>query len=219
MTTTYFIKENNLATLKEWFEANATEYFDSFTLAEDGSSLALTKNGIDMITFETTGAAGKTVTFKLIGGTTKSITLASTSSTVMYVNRITKTNCGIAIAFSMSGNVKGDNVYYIFISKTNNGYTGVLFFNYTSFNGSDCKYCVFDETSISFDLSSTTGGIKFGVERKELTTLCPLVSGGKSTEYLPNVYLTPSSQYVGTQCKFSLDGAEYLYNGYIALKD
>ena len=27
MTTTYFIKENNLATLKEWFEANATEYF------------------------------------------------------------------------------------------------------------------------------------------------------------------------------------------------
>ena len=189
------------------------------TLAEDGSSFALAKNGIDMITFGTTGVAGKTVTFKLIGGTTKSITLTSTSSTILYVNRITKTNCGIAIAFSVSGNVQGNNVYYIFISKTNNGYTGVLFFNHTSFNISDCKYCVFDETSISFDLSSTTGIMKFGVDKKKLTTLCNLVSGGNSEEYLPNVFITPSSQYVGTECTLKYNGDDYLYNGYIALKD
>lgn len=218
-TTTYFTKDNNLSNLKSWFEANATEYFDSFTLAEDGSSLTLTKSGIDMITLETTGVAGKTVTFKLIDGTKKSITLASASSTILYVNRITKTNCGIAIAFSITGSA-GNDIPIIYISKTSSGYTGITFITHVTITGSSANICTFDETSLgSFNLSAADGAKKFGVEQKELTTLCPLVSGGKSTEYLPNVYLTPSSQYVGTQCKFSLDGAEYLYNGYIALKD
>lgn len=49
------------------------------------------------------------------------------------------------------------------------------------------------------------------------TGLCPFVFD--SGDYTPGLFVATFSQYVGTECEFSLNGVEYVTDGAIALKD
>lgn len=197
---------NNLTELKTWLEANATDYFDSFTITES-NNLVFTKNGVDMIKY--IPQSGNTtfifLTLNLQNGTSKTITTGTGSLT--YLRYVVKTNNGILFSFA------GKN-FYMVVSKTSNNHTGIIF-SYSSVNTStNTQFECFDETSLSIDICSLTR------ITKQLTSLCPVVSGGQSQEYFPNVFY-PLFRQNNNEGSFTLNGENYYagYYGDVVLKD
>lgn len=197
---------NNLTELKTWLEANAIDYFDSFTINDSGE-LVFTKNGVDMIKYipKSGNSTSVFLTLKISNGQTKTVTTGNTGST--YIRYVVKTNNGILFNFA------GKN-FYMVVSKTSNNHTGIIF-SYSSVNTStNTQFECFDETSLSIDIYSPTR------ITKQLTSLCPVVSGGQSQEYFPNVFY-PLFRQNNNEGSFTLNGNNYYagYYGDIVLKD
>lgn len=215
--TKWLTNTGSLSEVRDWLAANATEYFDSFVLSEDGLTLDLQKASNTYITITTTAAGSVKMKFTVYGGATHTTSHGSSESG--FIERLTKTDYGICISVNYGGTSCPRS---IFITKTNNGNIGaVIFHDYlsTKNTSSNYAYAISFSTSTEFVRMTATGGANFGVNPANLTTLCPIVCMGNSDEYMPNIFITPFSQYVGTECSFVFEGTEYLYNGYIALKD
>ena len=194
---------SSVANLKTWLEANATEYFDSFTVTED-NHLIFTKNGVNMINYipQSGNSTYVFITFNTSNGQSKTITTGSTAST--YISYAIKTNNGILFKFAGKG-------YDMVVSKTSNNHTGII----VNYLGSSSASCIcFDDTSLTLDFVSIS---RITTLR---TALCPAVSGGKSQEYFPNVFY-PLFRQNNNEGSFTLNGENYYagYYGDVVLKD
>lgn len=195
----------DLTFIKAWFDANASEFFDSSEISTD--TLLLKNSGGDTIMSIQYSSA---FTFRVYVNNNLTITRSPSSS--FFINRLVKTEHGIAIGLA---NTSTDAPYCIFISKTSAGRVGVII--QSSMNtslGSFCFESIGGSTrSYSTDMSSGH------VLADAVTTLTPCVCEGANGEYFPDCFITAFSQYKNLiDCTFLADGSEYLYNGFIAMR-
>lgn len=213
----------HLKDIKSWFEANATDYFDSFELSDD--NLALTckigEKAAFKISRDTNGQTYRETIYNY-DGTSKYVGSQSSNDRV-YINKIVKTDAGIAINKITNGNRYTN---YIFITKTNKNNTAFVFksnlnYDWMSDNSNVGTWYVsafsaeatgFDEQGRAYLTSGQTAGY-------EKTILSPILLKNSGGTYLPNCLKTVYSEVIGTECTLEHDNTKYFYGGFIALKE
>ena len=193
----------DLNTIKAWFDANATDFFDSSEIESNTLSLKDNGNTVMSLSYNTTYSFSVYVS--------SSLTITKTGSNGLYINRLAKTPHGIAVGFS---NGSQTSPYHIFISRTSADRIGIIVTS--SLNTTLTSYYI---ESIDGSLrSSVTGVSATAVYADDITTLTQCVCEGADGEYMPDCFLTVFSQYKNLDCTFVADGIEYLYNGFIAMR-
>lgn len=200
----------SIESLKTIFETVATAYFDSFVLSEDKNTLDCYCGTHLLLSFN---FAKPILTVTAYGnGASKSNTQSGTLN-LAYVYKVITTENGIALAVYYNGARYHSS---IFISKTNSGETGVVvldkFLTYPSSNKTLCAV-----TKNSTDVSAVYDFIN-GTKKQPTTTIVPIAVSGHA-DYFNNVFCVPTSPYVGADSILTLDGVDYYYNGYVAVKD
>lgn len=187
-----------------WLTANSAEYFDTVTADENGN-ITCTKDGKNVLVLGFDGTV-KDMTVYLANGVSRT----SYSADGMFSYGI-KTSCGLFINASTNK---------IFITKSNNG--GLSFASIIH-TGSNAYYFTIGDfyTSKTFNSTSpvttmVSAGQIFS-HGGDLTTLSEIVCPGGT--YLPHVFTTPFTVYLGTECILEKNGVRYWYNGYIALRE
>lgn len=215
IVTTRFSAEQgaDLNVIKQWFEENASDYFDEVIIQDD--ILLLKSAGETILEYIPKGTSGNTASFVFHtagGDTAAGVTPSAT--TPLYINRLTRTDSGIAAGLFFSTK---SYEYGIFITRDKNGDIACVFSKTLGVTTvSDYKrYYILSRSSTrttdTFDIVSAT----FQAEYTCLTNaVCSCAE-----DYLPDCFITPFSQYAGVPCIFELDGVKYIYNGYVALKD
>ena len=199
----------SIEALKTIFETVATAYFDSFVLSEDKNTLDCYCGTHLLLSFN---FANPVLTVTAYGnGVSKSNTNAVIKLT--YVYKVITTKNGIALAVYFNGARYHSS---IFISKTNSGETGVIVLDKFLTNPSTNKtLCAV--TKNSTDVSAVYDFVN-GTKKQPTTTIFPIAVSGHA-DYFNNVFCVPTSPYVGADSILTLDGVDYYYNGYVALKD
>lgn len=188
----------HLNELRGWFESNATEYFDSFETAENNTLIC--KIGETEALKFAESSSELIVTVSLPNGVSVSNYAGRTSAVFKYAK---KTNSGIYLYSSY---------IRIFITKSDKDSTSVLLSCFSS-NSSQKSYIAdFGYSSTFIEVPHTTA-----VTANELTSFAPVVCSG--CVILPNLFITPFSEYVGNDCNLNFRGTEYVYDGYFALKE
>ena len=200
----------SIEALKTIFETVATAYFDSFVLSEDKNTLECYCGTHLLLSFN---FVNPKLTVTAYGnGVSKSNTSATTFSA--YVNKVITTKNGIALAVYYSKRLHSS----IFISKTNSGETGVVVLDKFLTNLSDnTNKTLCAVTKNSTDVSAVFDFIN-GTKNQPTTTIFPIAVSGHA-DYFNNVFCVPTSPYVGADSILTLDGVDYYYNGYVAVKD
>lgn len=208
--------------IKTWLEANATEYFDSFELSEDGFTL-ICKIG-EKTAFTIYRGLDKNYYKETIynyEGTSFTVS-PNVPSYVVYVDKIVKSSSGIAIRKRCNGEVVNN---YTFITKSNKGDTSFVFmenitFNWKEDNSNAGNYysSVFSAEKTGFDNQGTAYLASYETDYDE-TVLSPICLKYSNGMHLPNCMKTVYSEVIGTECILSKDGERYFYNGFIALKE
>ena len=199
----------SIEALKTIFETVATAYFDSFVLSEDKNTLDCYCGTHLLLSFN---FANPVLTVTAYGnGVSKSNTNAVIK--LAYVYKVMTTKNGIALAVYFNGARYHSS---IFISKTNSGETGVIVLDKFLTNPSTNKtLCAV--TKNSTDVSAVYDFVN-GTKKQPTTTIFPIAVSGHA-DYFNNVFCVPTSPYVGADSILTLDGVDYYYNGYVALKD
>ena len=200
----------SIESLKTIFETVATAYFDSFVLSEDKNTLDCYCGTHLLLSFT---FANKVLTVTVYGnGVSKSNTQTATNY-LAYVYKVITTENGIALAVYSNGARHHSS---IFISKTNSGETGVIVLDKLLSNTAAYKtLCAV--TKNSTDVSAVYDFVN-GTKEQPTTTIFPIAVSGHA-DYFNNVFCVPTSPYVGADSILTLDGVDYYYNGYVAVKD
>lgn len=219
VTRLSYSQGTDMTVLKDWFDSNADDFFDSTEIS--GDSLLLKISGSTAMTISHVNSTMFTVTVSVNG----SLTLTkSTGGGGDYVARLAKTSHGIALSFSKNYGGPTDPAreyaYGLFITKTNAGNTGVVLAGNLScvIGTTDILNSGFYYESINGSLRSTAATVTAAVLADDVTTLTPCICEGANGDYMPDCFFTSFSQYKGQDCIFTADGSEYLYNGFIALR-
>lgn len=206
--TTYFVNTtvaaDNVTEVYAWLQSNAAEYFDSFAISDDGSTISCYIGELEALTISPGVNAGFTTT--LINGTQKK-TNAGTAATVICTKAV-KTASGLAFGAN-------NNVPCFFIAKAASGETLFVLGQGAALSVNFDWYAVVPTKDTAFTLCTNN---QYSIGAKENTMLSPLacVNG---TGYAPNLYSAPFNQYKGTEGIINLNGKQYYTNGYIALAD
>jgi hypothetical protein len=203
----------SIESLKTIFETVATAYFDSLVLSEDKNTLDCYCGTHLLLSFNFKN--NKVLTVTVYGnGVSKSDTQQRTDY-LAYVYKVITTENGIALAVYSNGAKYHSS---IFISKTNSGETGVIVLDKLLTNPSaqtNKTLCAVTKNSI--DVSAVYDFVN-GTKEQPTTTIFPIAVSGHA-DYFNNVFCVPTSPYVGADSILTLDGVDYYYNGYMALKD
>lgn len=230
--TTYFtpvIGANNWKEFSDWMFANATEYFSEFVLdtTVTNTSTYMCKKDNAYIIFERKyGNVHSTdINIGLQNGITHRFNMSSISGTSIYttslfISRTIKTNSGIIIAVS---DKNSPTVYYdiLCISKTNTGNTGIIVTNSNSSSETDVYSISLADSKAFTGYSIITPAVYVGASA--ITSFCNVPCIGNSTEYFPNVFITPFYKYK-TGTIVDNDNIKYIFMGgkaanYLVLKD
>lgn len=140
------------------------------------------------------------VTVSLPNGVRVSNYAGKTSAVFKYAK---KTNSGIYLYSSY---------IRIFITKSDKDSTSVLLSCFSS-NSSQKSYI----TDFGYSDKFVEVPYTSAVVENDLTSFSPVVCRGGVS--LPNLFITPFSEYVGNDCNLNCEGTEYVYDGYFALKE
>lgn len=202
----------SIEALKTIFETVATAYFNRLVLSEDKNTLECYCGTHLLLSFN---FVNPKLTVTAYGnGVSKSNTQAATSY-LAYVYKVITTKNGVALAVYYSGAKYHSS---IFISKTNSGETGVVVLDRFLTNPSantNKTLCAVTKNSTAV---SAVYDFVNGTKEQPTTTLFPIAVSGHA-DYFNNVFCVPTSPYVGADSILTLDGVDYYYNGYVALKD
>lgn len=196
------------AYIKEWFDTNASEYFDESYL-EDGKALRLRNGDRDFLFMSHDECFTVRV---LVNG---NMTLYMDNGVAHYISRLAKTPHGVAVGFARSGEYGFDFPYGLFITKTNKGNTGLIG---NTILGEQAGAGDYFFESIGGSKHSIPTAITPNVIWNDVTTFTPVVCDKASGEYMPDCFFTTFSQYKELDCTFVAEGTEYLYNGFIAMR-
>lgn len=189
--------KENVREVANWMFANATEYFDTVQTdltPDDYSTMAFRKGNasINFIIYPAYTLAAK-MTIVLSNGVSKVVTIngmtSSNSGDHDFISRAIKTNSGIVLSFSIIENTS-KFMDFLIISKTNTDSTGILWIydNYMDCNLISLENSIDIETSYRFDSNIMR-------YTNTITSFCNIPCSGSTTDYFPNVFLTPFYEY------------------------
>lgn len=216
INTTYFSVSDGADAnkIKAWFEKNAADFFDGFTVS--GNALILSSKGRDVIRIQLKDTENPlSVSFYTLGGDVASATQISPTS-ACTVRRLAKTSCGIAMSVQFGTTQKQ---WGLFISKTSSGAIGAVLgtkLRTGTASADITNYYIVSENSSEIPVIQLEKPI---TNKVDMTTFCPIVCCGTAGEYFPDCFVTPFSPYSGSECTLDAEGVKYLYNGYIAMKE
>lgn len=208
---------------------NATEYFSEFVLdtTVTNTSTYMCKKDNAYIFFERKygNVHSADINIGLQNGITHRFNMASISgtsiyTTSLYISRAIKTNSGIIIAVS---DKNSPTVYYdiLCISKTNTGNTGIIVTDSNSSSQTEVYSISLADSKAFTGYSTITPAVYVGASA--ITSFCNVPCIGNSTEYFPNVFITPFYKYK-TGTIVDNDNIKYIFMGgkaanYLVLKD
>ena len=191
---------------------NATEYFDTFEsdLTPDDYSAMIFKKGNAYIKFViySTNMTLSTLEVKLANGVSKSLGFYQmlNNNATHFISRAVKTNSGIVLSFSTLSDTSTFKDILV-ISKTNTDNTGILWM----IDVNQDYYLVSLANSIDF---STTYRLATNTRifTKTITSFCNIPCSGNTTDYFPNVFLTPFYEHTYGEI-IDNNGCKYKYFG------
>lgn len=189
--------KENVKEVADWMFANATEYFNVIetNLTPDDYSTMVFKKGNASIFFKIYPAytSNAKMTIMLSNGVSKDITINgmthSSTGDHDFISRAIKTNSGILLSFSTIEKTS-EFVDFLIVSKTNTDNTGIL----SIFTPNMDCYLISLENSIDI---ANYYRFDNGVMRytNTITSFCTIPCSGSTTDYFPNVFLTPFYEY------------------------
>lgn len=238
---TYFT-DYDLTKIYAWFTANATGYFDSIDISEDKLKITCYVGELDAFTITSTAETAGTLKFTFKAENGYSVTVTSAGDTTVsysYIRRLTKTNCGIAIAlrayvrpFTGYDGLWGNGADGIFITKDNSGNTAFVWGtylttgkSYINWNGNsnyksyDTFRCMNIKSAGYTSVAYTTTENVCGFQDMDYVQLVPIAIHDQNACRLPNCCFSYYSNVLGKECQVVQGDTKYVYNGYIALKD
>ena len=196
----------NMELLINWLQENATEYFTSFELENDGEYLLCKTDGGGIFKVHKNDARMWAI---LGNGTSYQGCDGGYGEMEYMLDFVVKTDNGIYIKRRNMYNRGGE----ILISKTVDGYTVMSFI----YDGRQrCIIC--PDLNIFYYYGELYNNSNEYIKTTDsFTTFSPIVFGGDS--YTENMLITPFSQYKDTPCILTdSDGQKYIYDGLCALK-
>lgn len=210
-----------------WLQTNATEYFDTIELQENGYEIKCNIDEVTVLDIQVAHSNYDAVcSVTLINGTSQ------TTSTRNIIGAY-KTSNGVclymegATATSRTDPSTGETYYQysggrdIFICKSDKGNTSFAFNVYSAYSGGG-NFSTADVSSDSrfskWIIGTDTTYDQIG--KRPLTVLSPLPLGDSGT-VARGVYFTPFSQYKGINNPITLsaNGKNYVYDGAFALEE
>lgn len=205
--------KDNTKEVIDWMFENATEYFDTFEsdlTPDDYSTMAFKKGNasINFIIYPAYTSNAK-MTLVLSNGVSKVVTINSVTSSSTgdhdFISRAIKTNSGIVLSFSTIERTS-EFIDFLIISKTNADSTGILSICSPYM---DC-YLISLENSI--DMATSYRFNNTFMFTNTITTFCNIPCSGSTTDYFPNVFLTPFYEYTSGPIIDS-NGNKYIHCG------
>lgn len=205
--------KENVKEVADWMFANATEYFNTIEtdLTPDDYSTMVFKKGNASIIFKIYPAytSNAKMTLVLSNGVSKVVTINGMTGSFTgnhdFISRAIKTNSGIVLSFSTIENTS-EFIDFLIVSKTNTDNTGIISI-YSPYM--DC-YLISLENSI--DIATSYRFNSTFIFTKTITTFCNIPCSGSTTDYFPNVFLTPFYEYTSGPIIDS-NGNKYIHCG------
>ena len=205
--------KENTKEVADWMFANATEYFNTIEtdLAPDDYSTMAFKKGNASILFKIYPAytSNAKMTVILSNGVSKVVTINGMTSSSTgdhdFISRAIKTNSGIVLSFSTIENTS-EFIDFLIISKTNTDSTGIISI-YSPYM--DCNLISLEN---SIDIATSYRFNNTFMFTKTITTFCNIPCSGSTTDYFPNVFLTPFYEYTSGPIIDS-NGNKYIHCG------
>ena len=205
--------KENVREVADWMFANATEYFNTIEtdLAPDDYSTMAFRKGNASINFKIYPAytSAAKMTIALSNGVSKVVTINGMTSSSTgdhdFISRAIKTNSGIVLSFSTIENTS-NFIDFLIISKTNTDSTGILSI-YSPYM--DCNLISLEN---SIDIATSYRFNNTFMFTKTITTFCNIPCSGSTTDYFPNVFLTPFYEYTSGPIIDS-NGNKYIHCG------
>lgn len=222
MLEKYYREGMDYTDVKQWFEENALEYFDTVEFIADTN--ASPYNGV-ILTSHTDNNYPLTLYLYVnnnnrpslhVNTNAGNIAIFDVSGGPAYINRIIKTDYGIAIGF---GNSSASYKTSVLITKDNYGNTCVIYDK--TFNSALSE--IYSASGYSLEAKPIAGSTANHGVLNEIEYLgmlpCPIRSSLKSS-VTPNCLMSVyGGTIVGTETEAEFGGEKYWYNGYIALKE
>lgn len=205
--------KENVKEVADWMFANATEYFNTIEtdLAPDDYSTMVFKKGNASIIFKIYPSynANAKMTLVLSNRVSKVVTIngmtGSSTGDHDFISRAIKTNSGIVLSFSIIENTS-NFIDFLIISKTNTDSTGII-----SIYGPymDCNLISLEN---SIDIATSYRFNNTFMFTNTITSFCNIPCSGSTTDYFPNVFLTPFYEYASGPIIDS-NGNKYIHCG------
>lgn len=201
--------EAQASEMLSWLQANATDFFDSISMASN--VITCSKDGVNALVLSFNGTAND-ITMSLANGE-----LGILDSVGALYNYAVKTSTGILLNNQGTSNFPT----YLFITKTNNNDLAFVFTGYWHnyghfFVGDFSKSPGFDDVYGANDRIYIDYVAHWGIT-SSLTTLTPLCIKSSAT-YTPDLNFMRFCEFPQIEGKISIGGVEYYSNGYLALK-
>lgn len=205
--------KENVKEVADWMFANATEYFNTIETdltPDDYSTMAFKKGNasINFIIYPAYTSNAK-MTLVLSNGVSKVVTINgitnSSTSNHDFISRAIKTNSGIVLSFSTIENTS-EFIDFLIVSKTNTDNTGIISI-YSPYM--DCNLISLEN---SIDIATSYRFNSTFMFTKTITTFCNIPCSGSTTDYFPNVFLTPFYEYTSGPIIDS-NGNKYIHCG------
>ena len=205
--------KENVKEVADWMFANATEYFNTIEtdLAPDDYSTMVFRKGNASIIFKIypSYTANAKMTVILSNGVSKVVTIngmtGSSTGDHDFISRAIKTNSGIVLSFSIIENTS-EFIDFLIISKTNTDSTGILSI-YSPYM--DCNLISLEN---SIDIATSYRFNNTFMFTNTITSFCNIPCSGSTTDYFPNVFLTPFYEYTSGPIIDS-NGNKYIHCG------
>lgn len=211
-----------------WLQANATEYFDTIELQENGYEIKCIIDGVTVLDIQVSHSnynAACNVT--LINGTSQTTSTSNIIGAYKTSNGVCLYMEGVTTATRTDPST-GETYYQysggrdIFICKSNKGNTSFAFNIYSSYAGGGnlSTADVSSDSRFSKWIIGTDASYENSIGKRPLTVLAPLPLGDGGT-VAEGVYFTPFSQYKGINNPIilSADDKDYVYDGAFALEE
>lgn len=214
-----------------WLQANATEYFDTIELQENGYEIKCNIDGVTVLDLQVihSGTTNGIYTATLMNGVYKLI--ANAVKNIIGAYKTSKGIClyldGASESSTTDPNTGESYFEYgggrdIYICKSDKGNTSFAFNVYSSYGGQGNLYTADTVADSRFTKWYDGDNSDYGrvVTKRPLTVLAPLPLGDGGT-VAQGVYFTPFSQYKGINNPVILtaNGKNYVYDGAYALEE
>ena len=218
-------RNNNFIAVYNYLQNNIDGYFDTVEINQNYDSIALKINGDSKITIQKTSY--HTIFYSTTGNST---TINGDAWQPELFNKAFSTSNGFCL-LTVSGygffvaKDSNNDTFYVMFSRNGNGWGYVAFTSSSSERIIGKTQEIGNTTSAAYQNSPAYwiqswfqqyGNSKITDYKTQKTMLEPLMT--YEGAYTPNLFLTPYSQYTGTVGIIQIDGTDYVYNGYCALK-